>query len=129
MNLWEDETDMAAVVASKRCTLLVAGLLTEACVSFPVLSALAEDYRVHVVTDACGGLTHDSHWAGATAHAPGRRYTHVVAASATRVPARLDTPRDVRGRSRDRGRARRRLWHRVGLGAGYDQGVREVKDE
>jgi nicotinamidase-related amidase len=28
-----------------------------------VLSALAEDYRVLVVADACGGLTQDSHWA------------------------------------------------------------------
>jgi nicotinamidase-related amidase len=44
-----------------RRTLVVAGLLTEACVSFPVLSALAEGYRVLVVADA--GLTQDSHWA------------------------------------------------------------------
>jgi nicotinamidase-related amidase len=42
---------------------VVAGLLTEACVSFAVLSALAEGYRVRVVADACGGLTQDSHWA------------------------------------------------------------------
>ena len=63
MNLWEDESAKAAVVATGRRTLIVAGLLTEACVSFPVLSALAEDYRVRVVADACGGLTQDSHWA------------------------------------------------------------------
>src|SRR5215510_6967540 len=61
MNLWEDETAKAAVVATGRRTLVVAGLLTEACISFSVLSALQEGYRVHVVTDACGGLTHDSH--------------------------------------------------------------------
>ena len=29
--------------------------------SFSVLSALREGYRVHVVTDACGGLTPESH--------------------------------------------------------------------
>ena len=63
MNLWEDEAAKAAVVATGRRTLVVAGLLTEACVSFPVLSALAEDYQVRVVADACGGLTQDSHWA------------------------------------------------------------------
>jgi len=62
MNLWEDATAKAAVVATGRRTLVVAGLLTEACVSFLVLSALQEGYRVHVAADACGGLTRDSHW-------------------------------------------------------------------
>jgi nicotinamidase-related amidase len=63
MNLWEDDAAKAAVLATGRRTLIVAGLLTEACVSFLVLSALAEGYRVLVVADACGGLTHDSHQA------------------------------------------------------------------
>lgn len=61
MNLWEDHAARNAVVQTGRRTLVVAGLLTEACVSFPVLSALAEGYRVHVVADACGGLTRASH--------------------------------------------------------------------
>ncbi|MGN8000472.1 hydrolase [Sphingomonas sp. 22176] len=61
MNLWEDEAAKAAVIATGRRTLVVAGLLTEACVSFPVLSALAEGYAVRVVADACGGLTPASH--------------------------------------------------------------------
>jgi nicotinamidase-related amidase len=61
MNLWEDETVRAAVVATGRGTLIFSGLLTEACVSFPVLSALADGYRVFVVGDACGGLTEVGH--------------------------------------------------------------------
>lgn len=61
MNLWEDDAARGAVIATARKTLVVGGLLTEACVSFPVLSALAEGYRVHVVADACGGLTPASH--------------------------------------------------------------------
>lgn len=61
MNLWEDEAARAAIEKSGRRTLIVAGLLTEACVSFPVLSALADGYKVHVVADACGGLTAASH--------------------------------------------------------------------
>ena len=61
MNLWEDEAAHAALVATGHRTLLVSGLLTEACVSFPVLSALAEQYEVFVVADACGGLTPTSH--------------------------------------------------------------------
>jgi nicotinamidase-related amidase len=61
MNVWEDEAARAAVEATGRKRFLVSGLLTEACVSLTVLSALAEDYDVYVVADACGGLTPTSH--------------------------------------------------------------------
>lgn len=61
MNLWEDETVRQAVIATGRRTLVIAGLLTESCVSFPVLSAIAEGYDVRVVADVCGGLTPASH--------------------------------------------------------------------
>ena len=61
MNLWEDDAARAAVEASGRRRLLVSGLLTEACVTQPVLSALAAGYEVFVVGDACGGLTPASH--------------------------------------------------------------------
>jgi nicotinamidase-related amidase len=61
MNVWEDEAAHSAVSATGRKRLIVSGLLTEACVSFPVLSALAEGYEVFVVADACGGLTVASH--------------------------------------------------------------------
>src|SRR5262245_39057878 len=61
MNVFEDETARAAVVATDRRRLLIGGMLTEACVSFTALSALAEGYDVFVVADACGGLTPSSH--------------------------------------------------------------------
>jgi nicotinamidase-related amidase len=61
MNLWEDQSARSAVAKTGRKRLLVSGLLTEACVSFPVLSALAEGYEVFVVADACGGFTPGSH--------------------------------------------------------------------
>ncbi|WP_263354780.1 hydrolase [Acidicapsa acidisoli] len=61
MNAWEDDTARGAVEATGRRRLLVAGLLTEACVSFPALSAVREGYEVFVVADACGGLTPISH--------------------------------------------------------------------
>src|ERR1700733_15170508 len=37
MNSWENETVRAMIVATKRRNLLFSGLLTEACVSFPVM--------------------------------------------------------------------------------------------
>jgi len=61
MNAWEDDIVRGAVQATGRKRLLVAGLLTEACVSFPVLSAVREGYEVFVVGDTCGGLTPASH--------------------------------------------------------------------
>jgi nicotinamidase-related amidase len=61
MNVWEDDVVRDAVVAAKRTRLIVAGFLTEACVSFPVLSALKDGFEVFVVADACGGLTPASH--------------------------------------------------------------------
>lgn len=61
MNVWEDDAARKAITDTGRRRLLVSGLLTEACVSFPVLSALAAGYEVFVVADACGGLTPTSH--------------------------------------------------------------------
>jgi nicotinamidase-related amidase len=57
MNVWEDDTARNAVVATNRRRLIIAGFLTEACVSFPALSALKDGFEVFVVGDACGGLT------------------------------------------------------------------------
>ena len=61
MNVWEDETAKNAIVATGRTRLILAGFLTEACVSFSALSALDEGFDVFVVADACGGLTPASH--------------------------------------------------------------------
>lgn len=61
MNLGEDDTVRGAVQATGRKRLLVAGSLTEACVSFPALSAIKEGYEVFIVADTCGGLTPVSH--------------------------------------------------------------------
>ena len=61
MNVWEDDTARNAVVATNRRRLIIAGFLTEACVSFPTLSALKDGFEVFVVGDTCGGLAPKSH--------------------------------------------------------------------
>jgi nicotinamidase-related amidase len=61
MNVWEDDAARSAVVGAERKRLIVAGFLTEACVSFPVLSALEDGFEVFIFADACGGLTPASH--------------------------------------------------------------------
>ena len=61
MNAWEDEATHAAILATGRKRLIIAGFLTEACVSFPALSALKEGFEIFVAADTCGGLTLASH--------------------------------------------------------------------
>jgi nicotinamidase-related amidase len=57
MNVWEDEAVREAIGRTGRRRLIVSGLLTEACVTLSVLSALEAGFEVYVVGDACGGLT------------------------------------------------------------------------
>ncbi len=54
INAWDNEDFVKAVKATGKKQLLIAGVVTEVCVAFPTLSALAEDFEVFVVTDASG---------------------------------------------------------------------------
>jgi nicotinamidase-related amidase len=65
INAWDNDDFVKAVKATGKKQLLVAGVVTEVCVSFPVLSALAEGFDVFVVTDASGTFnqtTRDAAW-------------------------------------------------------------------
>jgi nicotinamidase-related amidase len=61
MNLWEDKNGVAAVKATGRKKLVMAGLWTEVCLTLPVLSALDDDYEVYIVVDASGGSSKEAH--------------------------------------------------------------------
>jgi len=54
INAWDNEEFVAAVKATGRKQLLIAGVVTEVCVAFPALSAIAEGFEVFVVADASG---------------------------------------------------------------------------
>jgi len=54
INCWDNEDFVAAVKASGRRQLLMAGVVTDVCVTFPALSAIEAGYDVFVVTDASG---------------------------------------------------------------------------
>ncbi|MBB6261396.1 nicotinamidase-related amidase [Paenochrobactrum gallinarii] len=54
INAWDNEDFVKAVKATGKKQLIIAGVVTEVCVAFPVLSALEEGYEVFVVTDASG---------------------------------------------------------------------------
>ncbi|DAZ96470.1 TPA: hypothetical protein N0F65_008337 [Lagenidium giganteum] len=54
INAWDNEEFVAAVRATGKKQLIIAGVVTEVCVAFPALSALAADYDVFVIIDASG---------------------------------------------------------------------------
>ncbi|PPC79182.1 hydrolase [Pokkaliibacter plantistimulans] len=54
INAWDNADFVAAVKATGRKQLIIAGVVTDVCVAFPTLSALAEGFDVFVVTDASG---------------------------------------------------------------------------
>jgi nicotinamidase-related amidase len=54
INAWDNEDFVAAIKATGRKQLIIAGVVTDVCVSFPTLAALAEGYQVFVVVDASG---------------------------------------------------------------------------
>jgi len=53
-NAWDDPAFVAAVKATGRRQLLMAGVTTDVCVVFPAISAIAEGYDVQVVLDGGG---------------------------------------------------------------------------
>ena len=54
INAWDNDEFVQAVKTTGRRQLIIAGIVTDVCVAFPALSALAEGYEVFVVTDASG---------------------------------------------------------------------------
>jgi nicotinamidase-related amidase len=65
INAWDNADFVKAVKATGRKQLIIAGVVTEVCVAFPALSAIAEGYEVFVVTDASGTfneITRHSAW-------------------------------------------------------------------
>ena len=54
INAWDNPDFVAAVKATGRKTLIIAGTITSVCMAFPAISAIADGYKVFVVIDASG---------------------------------------------------------------------------
>lgn len=54
INAWDNDDFVAAIKATGRKQLIIAGVVTDVCVAFPTLAALEEGFDVFVVTDASG---------------------------------------------------------------------------
>lgn len=65
INAWDNDAFVAAIKATGRTQLILAGVVTEVCVAFPALSAIEAGFEVFVVADASGTfneITRDAAW-------------------------------------------------------------------
>jgi nicotinamidase-related amidase len=88
MNSWDDAKFVAAVKASGRKKILLAGLWTQVCVTFPTVQAINDGYEVYVVEDLCGDLDLRTHEAAM------RRVEQAGAKSVTWIQVMLEWQRD-----------------------------------
>jgi nicotinamidase-related amidase len=61
INAWEDKEFNEAVKNTGRKKLLMTGLWTEACLTFPTLDAINDSYEVYPIVDAVGGTSLIAH--------------------------------------------------------------------
>src|ERR1700741_5071885 len=61
MNSWDDKNFVAAIKATGRKKIVLAGLWTETCVALPTVQAIHDGYEVYVVEDCCGDVTQLAH--------------------------------------------------------------------
>jgi nicotinamidase-related amidase len=88
MNAWDDTNFVAAVKASGRKKIVLAGLWTQACVAYPTIQAIADGYEVYVLEDLCGDLDVRIH------NAAMRRVEQAGAKPVTWIQVMLEWQRD-----------------------------------
>jgi nicotinamidase-related amidase len=88
MNSWDDPAFREAIAATGRQNIIIAGLWTEVCVTWPTLNMLNEGYNVYIVEDACGATSHLAHEAAM------RRSVQAGAVPMTTVATVLEFQRD-----------------------------------
>ena len=88
MNSWDDAAFREAVRATGRKNIIIAGLWTEVCVTWPALNMLNEGYNIYVVEDACGATSQLAHEAAI------RRCVQAGAVPMTTIATVLEFQRD-----------------------------------
>ena len=88
MNAFEDDAFNAAVKATGRRRLIIAGLHTEICLSFATVHALKDGYEPMFVTDAVGGRSQVAHRTGI------ERLSHAGAVPSTALAVTTELFRD-----------------------------------
>jgi nicotinamidase-related amidase len=88
MNSWDTPAFREAIKATGKKNVILSGLWTEVCITWPTLQMLAEGYNVYVVDDACAGTSPAAHEAALS------RMTQAGAVRMTAVATVLEFQRD-----------------------------------
>ena len=88
MNSWDTPGFRDAIKATGKKNVLLSGLWTEVCITWPTLNMLAEGYNIYVVDDACAGTSAAAHEAALS------RMTQAGAVRMTAVATVLEFQRD-----------------------------------
>ena len=88
MNSWDSAEFRAAVEATGRKNILMCGLWTEVCVTWPTIEMLGAGYNIYVVEDCCGATSPAAHEAALS------RMVQAGAVRLTAIPALLEWQRD-----------------------------------
>jgi nicotinamidase-related amidase len=88
MNAWDDAGFRKAIEATGRKNILLTGLWTEVCVTWPALSMIEAGYNIYVVEDCCGATS------TAAQEAALSRMTQAGVTRLTAIAALLEWQRD-----------------------------------
>jgi nicotinamidase-related amidase len=92
MNSWDDSGFRKAVEATGRKNIIMTGLWTEVCVTWPTVEMLGAGYNVFVVEDCCGATSQAAHDAALS------RMVQAGAVRTTSIAALLEWQRDWKNR-------------------------------
>lgn len=88
MNSWDDAGFRAAIEATGRKNIIMTGLWTEVCVTWPTIEMIAAGYNIYIVDDCCGATSPAAHEAAMS------RMVQAGATRLTTIPALLEWQRD-----------------------------------
>ena len=88
MNSWDDAGFRKAIEATGRKNIILTGLWTEVCITWPALSMLDAGYTIYVVEDCCGATSTAAHEAALS------RMVQAGAIRLTTIAALLEWQRD-----------------------------------
>ena len=88
MNSWDDPSFRKAIEATGRKNILMTGLWTEVCVTWPTIEMLGAGYTIYVVEDCCGATSTAAHDAALS------RMVQAGAVRVTTIAALLEWQRD-----------------------------------
>lgn len=88
MNAWDDAGFRKAIEATGRKNIILTGLWTEVCVTWPTLEMIGAGYNIYVVEDCCGATSQAAHDAALS------RMVQAGAIRLTTIAALLEWQRD-----------------------------------